>query len=135
MRQNMNHVFRIYLKTLIIFLAVDAVWLIFVSPPFYKAHIGHLLADSPNLLAALLFYLIFIAGLVQFAILPSVNDQGFRRPFSRGAFFGLVTYATFDLTSQAVFRDWPTVVTIVDLSWGAFISGVTTVASTRRFTR
>jgi uncharacterized membrane protein len=119
-----------YLKTFIIFLTFDSIWLIFISPTFYKAHIAHLLADEPNFLAALFFYLIFIAGLQFFSVTPSLSSNR-KHAFARGAFFGCVTYATFDLTSQAVFRDWPTVVTVVDLAWGSFLSGITTMLSSR----
>ncbi len=122
---------RVFTKTLAIFIAFDFVWLTKISPEFYKTHIGHLLADTPNLGAALAFYVIFIAGVTWFAVLPSSVNYRFRDAFGRGAFFGLVTYATFDLTCQAVFKDWPVIVTIIDLIWGSVLTGMTTAVAAR----
>lgn len=127
----MKYIFKTYLKTFAIFIACDYVWLTKISPAFYREHIGHLMAESPNLSAALFFYLIFIAGLTYFAVLPMTRDFKPSRAFTHGAFFGLVTYATFDLTSQAVFKDWPTIMTIADLAWGSILSGVTTAISSK----
>lgn len=127
----MKYIFITYLKTFAIFIACDSLWLTKISPGFYKEHIGHLMAESPNLPAALAFYLIFIAGLTYFAVLPMTRDYKISRAFSHGAFFGLVTYATFDLTSQAVLKDWPTIVTLADLAWGSILSGATTAISAR----
>jgi uncharacterized membrane protein len=120
-----------FAKTLVIFIVFDFVWLTKISPEFYKTHIGHLLAETPDLGAAAAFYLIFIAGVTWFAVLPSVVNYRFREAFGRGAFFGLVTYATFDLTSQAVFKDWPVIVTIIDLIWGSALTGLTTAVAAR----
>jgi uncharacterized membrane protein len=113
------------------FLAFDFVWLTEISPGFYKQHIGHLMAEKPDLGAALAFYLIFIAGVTWFAVLPAAAHGHFRAAFARGAFFGLVTYATFDLTCQAVLKDWPVLVTVIDLIWGAFLTGLTTAVAAR----
>ncbi len=116
---------KLYILTLISFLALDSVWLGYISPAFYQEYIGHLMAEEPNFIAAALFYLIFIGGLVYFAVAPGVTAGSVRTGAVRGAIYGLVTYATFDLTSQAVFRDWPTIVTIVDLAWGSVLSSAT----------
>ena len=120
---------RVYLRTICLFVAFDFVWLSEIAPAFYREHIGHLMADKPHIPSAAVFYLIFIAGVVWFAVLPSIQKFSFRSAFGRGAFFGVVTYATFDLTSQAVFKDWPVLVTIVDLCWGGALTGMTTAAS------
>lgn len=113
---------RLYALTLLSFLALDSLWLGIIAPAFYRQHIGHLLAVQPNWYAAALFYLIFIGGLVYFAVLPGALDASPRIGALRGAIYGLVTYATFDLTSHAMFRDWPAVVTVVDLLWGTALS-------------
>lgn len=118
----MGATLRLYLHTLLLFLALDGVWLGIVAPGFYRQHIGHLLAPQPNWVAAALFYLIFIGGLVYFAVLPGAQGASPRVGALRGAIYGLVTYATFDLTSQAMFRDWPVLVTVVDLLWGTALS-------------
>ncbi len=131
----MKSILKIFAKTFALFFVFDFFWLTKVSPGFYRAHIGHLLADDPNLWAALAFYVIFIAGLTWFAVLPSAVNYRFSRAFGRGAFFGLVTYATFDLTCQAVLKDWPMIVTIVDLIWGVTLTGLTTAISARKVGR
>lgn len=111
-----------YFISLLSFLALDSVWLGYISPSFYQQHIGHLMAQDPNFVAAGLFYVIFIGGLVYFAVNPGIESDSNRIAALRGAVYGLTTYATFDLTSQAVFRDWPTIVTVVDLTWGTVLS-------------
>lgn len=111
----------VYLVSATAFLAIDAVWLVKISPKLYKDNIGHLMADKPNLGAAGLFYAIFIVGLLAFVIVPALNKQSLAHAAGFGALFGLVAYATFDLTSQAVFKDWPTKITLIDLAWGAFL--------------
>jgi uncharacterized membrane protein len=114
--------FLIYLVTFISFLAIDAIWLGLVAPKFYKQHIGHLMAESPNLIAALVFYLIFIVGLVFFVLVPSLESKDIGMLVVRGALFGLITYATYDLTNLATLTDWPITVTIVDMIWGTVLS-------------
>lgn len=114
---------KMYGIAFVIFLAIDAVWLGLVAPKFYRAQIGHLMADSPNFVAALLFYLIFIFGVVVFVIQPSLADGNWMTALWRGLLFGFVTYATYDLTNLATLRDWPLMVTIVDLAWGTFLGG------------
>jgi uncharacterized membrane protein len=124
---------QIYATSLVIFLIFDSVWLIKISPDLYREYIGHLLAESPRLDAALAFYLIYMAGLTWFCIRPSIDDEKWTYSALRAGFFGVVSYATFDLTAQAVFRDWPTVITLIDLAWGSFICSVTTLVCRRIF--
>ena len=111
-------------------LALDSIWLTKVAPKFYKSNIGHLMTDNPNLLAAGLFYVIYIVGLVVFVVQPAVADKSVAFAATRGALFGIVAYSTFDLTSQAVFKDWPIKVTAVDLLWGTVLTaGVCSLAT------
>jgi len=114
--------FKMYIIAFIIFLAIDAIWLGLVAPKFYKAQIGHLMADKPNLVAALVFYLIFIVGVVYFVVNPAVEAQSITKVLVAGVLFGLITYATYDLTNLATLKDWPIVVTVVDLVWGTTLS-------------
>jgi uncharacterized membrane protein len=114
--------FKMYLIAFIIFLAIDAVWLGLVAPKFYKAQIGHLMSEKPNLIAALVFYLIFIVGLVYFVIMPGVDAQSIGKILLGGFLFGFITYATYDLTNLATLKDWPILVTVIDLAWGSFLS-------------
>lgn len=118
---------KLYLIALPVFLAIDMVWLTVVAKNFYAKQLGYLMAKTPNLLAALIFYLIFIAGLVFFVITPALDKKMWTQALLSGAFFGLVTYATYDLTNLATIRDWPMVITLVDLAWGMTVSMVVSV--------
>ena len=118
---------KLYLIALPVFLAIDMVWLTFVAKNFYAKQIGYLMAKNPNLIAALIFYLIFIAGLIVFVITPALDKKMWIQALLAGAFFGLVTYATYDLTNLATIKDWPLIVTIVDLIWGMVLSAAVSV--------
>jgi uncharacterized membrane protein len=117
---------KLYFIALISFLAIDSLWLGLVAPKFYRSQIGHLMAETPNLFVAGIFYLLFVVGLVLFVIEPGMGNPSFGNAVLRGAFFGLVTYATYDLTNQATVTGWPVLLTIVDLLWGTFLSAVVT---------
>ncbi len=108
------------------FLVLDAAWLAKIAPSFYKKHIGHLMAKSPNLTAAGIFYLIFISGFVFFVISPAIRDNlSLAQTALRGAVYGLVCYATYDLTNHATLKDWPVIVTTVDIIWGTLLTAAT----------
>ncbi len=120
---------KLFFITLPIFLAIDMVWLVIIAKNFYAKQIGYLMAKNPNLLAASIFYLIFVAGLVVFVIAPALDKKLWSQALMAGAFFGLVTYATYDLTNLATVRDWPLVITIVDLIWGMVLSAIVSVTA------
>ena len=111
-----------YAITLLIFFAIDLVWLGVVAKNFYRQHIGHLLSPDVNWGAALLFYAVYIAGIVFFAIKPAIEAGSASRALAYGAFFGFVAYATYDLTNQATMKDWPVLVTVIDLGWGTVLT-------------
>ena len=113
---------KVYLAAVIAFLAIDMVWLAVVARGFYRKHLGFLLADQPNWWAAGIFYLLFIAGLVVFVVMPAVQTGSLRRAVLLGGFFGLVTYATYDLTNHATVKGWPWIVTVVDMTWGTVLA-------------
>jgi uncharacterized membrane protein len=117
----MNYL-KMYIIAFIIFLAIDAIWLGLVAPKFYKSQIGHLMSEKPNLIAALVFYLLFIIGVVYFVVAPGIEAQSITKILVAGALFGFMTYATYDLTNLATLRDWPIKVTIIDLVWGTSLS-------------
>lgn len=117
-----------YLISLITFLAIDSLWLGFVAPSFYRSQIGYIMADKPNLFAAGIFYLLFIFGLQVFVIESNQNNSLIKTTL-RGALFGLVTYATYDLTNFATLDGWPVPVTIVDLAWGTVLTALVTLVS------
>lgn len=126
---------KLYLIALPVFLALDLLWLGLVAKAFYRDRLGWLLADKPDWVAATLFYLVFVAGIVFFVVAPALERASWRHALFAGAFFGLVTYAAYDLTNQALTRDWPVLVTVVDLAWGAalvaMVSLVTFVVAQR----
>jgi len=105
-----------------VFLGIDMLWLTVIAQKFYKAQIGHLMADKAKLLPAAIFYVLFIAAMAYFVIAPALEHQNLSRLILSAAIFGLVTYATCDLTNMATLKDWPVLVTVVDLAWGTFIS-------------
>lgn len=116
--------FKLYAIALPVFLVIDSIWLVLIAKNFYSKHIGYLMAKNPNLVAALIFYLIFIGGLIFFVISPALDKKLLSHALIAGAFFGLVTYSTYDLTNLATVKDWPLIVTIIDLIWGMTLSAV-----------
>ena len=111
------------------FLLFDAAWLGLVAPRFYQSQIGYLLRDTPNWYAAGAFYLVYISGLTVFVVTPAIRGESLWWGVPKGAWFGIVTYATYDLTNLATIRDWPLLVTLVDLVWGATLCATTTFVS------
>ena len=117
-----SYYLKIYAFTFVGFLAIDMVWLAVVARGFYRKQLGFLLADQPNWWAAIVFYLLFIVGLLVFAIAPGLQAGSLRRALLLGGFFGLVTYATYDLTNHATVKNWPWIVTVVDMAWGTVLA-------------
>ncbi len=111
-----------FLVAFTVFLGIDMLWLTVIASKFYKSQIGHLMADKAKLLPAAIFYIIFIAAMVYFVIVPALEHQNMTQLLLSAAIFGFVTYATYDLTNMATLKDWPLLVTVVDLAWGTFIS-------------
>jgi uncharacterized membrane protein len=121
--------FRIFIIALPAFLLIDMVWLVLVARKFYNEKLGFLMRPDVNFVAAFIFYLIFICGLISFVIAPAVEKHSWTHALLYGIFFGLVTYATYDLTNLATLKDWPLLVTIVDLIWGMFLSGSVSIVT------
>lgn len=120
---------RTYAISGVVMLALDLLWLGVLAPPFYQRFIGPLMRPQPDLVAATLFYLIYVVGVNEFVLHALPRGTPTRQAALRGALFGFVAYATFDLTAQAVLRGWSPVVTLVDMAWGtaltATVAGVT----------
>jgi uncharacterized membrane protein len=114
----------LYLLTLAVFFAVDMVWLGVVAKGFYRRWLGPLMSPKVNWTAAVLFYLLFIVGIVVFAVRPALLQGAPLKALGLGALFGLIAYATYDLTNLATLKDWPLIVTIVDLCWGTVLGGI-----------
>lgn len=113
---------KLYLLALPVFFAIDMLWLGIVAKEFYRSQIGALMKSDVNWVAAIIFYLIFIAGLVVFVIAPALEKGSWIHALAFGALFGFVCYTTYDLTNLAVAKDWPVLVTIVDMAWGAILA-------------
>jgi uncharacterized membrane protein len=119
-----------YGLTAVIFLALDAVWLGAMVGSFYRPRLAGLLLDRPRLDAAVPFYALYIAGVMVFAVAPALDSGGWTRAFLLGAMLGLVAYGTYDLTNLATMRNWSVAVTLVDLVWGAAVTGAAAAGGT-----
>ena len=124
----MIYYLKLYLASLVVFFAVDMVWLGLVASSFYKKHLGYLMSPSVNWLAAIIFYLLFIVGILVFVVLPGIKENSLPNTILRAVLFGLITYATYDLTNLATVKDWPLMITLVDLVWGMILSTIVSVA-------
>lgn len=118
-----------YLVAAAVFTVVDLLWLGLVAKDLYARILGDLLADEPNKAAAVLFYAIFIAGLVYFAIGPAVEEGSWSKALVAGAVYGFVTYATWDLTSLAVLKDFPVGIVPIDMAWGTVLAATVSTAT------
>lgn len=118
---------KLFFIALPVFVVIDLTWLVLVARNFYKEHIGFLMRPDINLYAAIIFYLLFIAGLIVFVITPAKEMHSWSHALLYGALFGLITYATYDLTNLATVKGWPVLVTIVDLIWGTVLAGSVSV--------
>ena len=114
--------FKLYLVSLAAFLAIDMLWLGLVARSFYQQYLGFLMAPSPNWFAAIIFYLLFIVGILFFVVVPGLESGSLKATLLRAALFGLITYATYDLTNLATLKDWPVLLSIVDMFWGTVLS-------------
>jgi uncharacterized membrane protein len=118
----------LYLGSATAFFAIDLLWLGLIARDFYRQNLGHLLAPDIRWGAALLFYSIFILGIVILAVLPALATGDWLRAILLGGFVGLVGYAAFDLTCLALFKDFPVRVVVIDMVWGTVLSATTAAA-------
>jgi uncharacterized membrane protein len=127
--------FKLYAVAVVTFLVIDLTWLGVVARSFYQAQMGHLMRANVNWAAAIVFYLVFVCGIVVLAVWPAVERESPTYAVVLGALLGLVTYAAYDLTNLATLEGFPVTVALVDLAWGAVlcatVSGITYLASTR----
>lgn len=115
--------------TFVVFLVLDLVWLIKISPKFYKKNLGHLMATKVNYAPAIIFYVLFIIAIIMFVIGPAyIGGRGWSHALLYGAGFGLITYSTYDLTNFATLKKWPLNVTIADIIWGTSLSTATAIS-------
>ena len=109
---------------IVVFFALDFVWISTATPRIYRPYLGPLLADKPNLAVAGVFYLAFMVGLIALAIVPGLQEGAVVGALWRGALFGLLAYATYDLTNLATIRDWAWQVSLADMVWGTVVNAV-----------
>lgn len=120
-----------YVSTAVVFLVLDAIWLGTMADRLYRPAMGSILLERFALAPAVAFYLIYIAGVVLFAVTPALQSGRWVTALGYGAMLGLMAYATYDLTNQATLKDWSWTVTVADLCWGTFVTAVSAAAAAR----
>jgi uncharacterized membrane protein len=105
--------FKLYLVSLAAFFAIDMLWMGLMAPSFYQRYLGFLMAPSPNWFVAIIFYLLYVVGLLVFVVLPGLGANSLKTTLLRAAPFGLITDATYDLTNLATLKDWPALLSIM----------------------
>ncbi|MDX2203136.1 MAG: DUF2177 family protein [Hyphomicrobiaceae bacterium] len=118
-----------YIATALIFTALDFAWLSSVGASLYRQTLGDILLSEIRLLPAALFYLLYPAGLVIFAVSPAMKAGAVSTALVYGALFGLFTYATYDLTNLATLRNWTAQITVIDIGWGAVMGALVSAAA------
>lgn len=114
---------RTYFIALLVFFVIDIIWLVVIARKLYQKELGFIMSEKPNWIAAIIFYLIFIVGLVFFVIYPAIGKESWSYALLAGMLFGLITYSTYDLTNLATLKDWPLKITVIDLIWGTSLGG------------
>ena len=115
---------QLYIATAILFFAIDILWLGVIAKNFYNKHLGRFFRERVNWTAAIIFYSLFILGIMIFAILPGTSSASLGRTVTLGVLYGLFTYATYDLTNLATLKDWPVKIVVVDILWGMVLCGL-----------
>ncbi len=118
-----------YLVCVVVMGGLDFLWLSNMSQSLYQRDLGPLLAENPNMTVAVIFYLIFIVGILIFAVRPALASGDWRTAALYGALFGFFTYATYDLTNFATMKVWTLRVTVLDIAWGTFLTGTVAAAA------
>jgi uncharacterized membrane protein len=118
---NISFYLKLYTLTVPVFFIIDLIWLGVVAKGFYQKNLKYFLSPNVNWTAAIIFYLMYIAGILIFAVLPGVAKDSVRHAALWGALFGFFTYATYDLTNLALLKDWPLNIVVVDILWGVVL--------------
>jgi uncharacterized membrane protein len=124
-----------YAATVVVMVALDMLWLGVIAKSIYQQGIGHLMAAKPNLPVAALFYALFAAGLMFFAVAPNGAAADWGRTLVAAALFGFIAYATYDLSNLATLKSWPAGLSLLDMAWGTFISTIAAAAGKAAFDR
>ena len=126
---NISFYLKLYVLTIPVFFIIDILWLGVIAKGFYRRNLKSILSSDVNWTAAVIFYLIYIAGILFFAVRPAVNNSSLGQAAVLGALFGFFTYATYDLTNMATIKDWPLVIVIVDILWGVCLCSLVSCLS------
>lgn len=119
----------------VVFLVLDGLWLGVIGRSLYQREIGALLLEQPNFGAAAIFYLLYLAGMTYFCVLPGVAEASAMRGLINGVLFGAIAYATYDLTNLATLKGWSATIVVVDIAWGAFATAAASAAAVGVTTR
>lgn len=117
-----------YGASAVVFLGLDFVWLTLASSRFYRPQLGELLSTKPNLSVAAVFYLVYVVGVVVFAVMPAYGARSWFTATALGALLGFVAYGTYDFTNLATIKGWTTLVSVVDLAWGTVLTAIAATA-------
>jgi len=117
-----------YLLTAVVFFAIDMAWLGFIAKDLYRKLLGGFLSDKVNWTAAIIFYLLFIIGIFYFSILPAVEKNSVVKAILSGTLFGIISYATYDLTNLATLKNWPLPIVFIDIAWGGLLTAMVSTA-------
>jgi uncharacterized membrane protein len=117
-----------YLASTAVFLILDGIWLSATTSTFYRPQLGDLLSEKPSLAVAAVFYLVYVVGVVVFAVMPAYAAKSWLMALGLGALLGLVAYGTYDVTNLATIKGWPVMVSVVDLAWGVVVTASASVA-------
>ena len=120
---------KLYILTIPIFFLIDIIWLGYVAKRFYRNNLDFILSPSINWAAAICFYLIYIVGILFFAVAPALERESLIRALLWGGLYGFFTYATYDLTNMALIKGWPLKIVVVDIAWGVVLCAVVAAAS------
>lgn len=119
---SVGKLFALYGITTAVFFVIDFIWLSVATPRIYAPLLGDLLAEKPNLPVAAVFYLFYVVGILALAVIPGLQEGSLAGALWRGAMFGALAYATYDLTNLATIRDWPWQVSVIDIVWGTALN-------------
>ena len=117
-----------YVASATVFLILDFIWLSATTSTFYRPQLGELLSEKPNLAIAAIFYLVYVVGVVVFAVMPAYAAKSWLTALGLGALLGLVAYGTYDVTNLSTIKGWPVMVSVVDLAWGVVVTATASVA-------
>ena len=117
-----------YLGAAVVFCVMDFIWLTLIAKSFYQSHMGALMAVEIRIVPAIIFYVLYLAGLVLFAISPALHEQNWLMAVGLGVGLGVIAYGSYDLTNMATLKGWSLSLTLVDMAWGAFVSAVSALA-------